>query len=232
MKHLLTLLLLIAALPLAAAPKKPDYRTDPRLSVALPGKPGEPLEFEQLEKALDGVPVMVAGVIANADIVMPQGKRTAREAFQSMEEFSLGHWERVGDAWVLVMERRQIEIGEMDHARQEQAAKQLLAELLAGLDDRRQGILLQGGALSQVTLTLADQHLLAELGQYGYWRSPYRVDPSATRGSGSLLKMVEGQVTVCLPSRTGRLVPWVQVPATMTREPGSNPCVRRLFGVE
>jgi hypothetical protein len=214
MRQILIALLVLAALPLAADPKQPAYRQDPRLAVALPGAPGAPLSFDRLEAALGDVPVVVPGVIAGADILLGRDKRTATDAFEWLADFSLGHWEKVGAAWVLVMDRPMIAIAEMTHAQQEQAARELLRRLWGTLDERRRGILLQGGVLSQANLTIAARQSLSELGELGYWRTPYQVSPSAVRGSGTTLRLVGGQVTVMLALRRGsQAYPWVGIPA-------------------
>jgi hypothetical protein len=210
MKRSLLALLVLVALPAAAAPK-PTYREDARLKPAIDGT--GPVDFEQLEKAIPGVPVVVPGFLAGAPILLEDKRRTAADAFQFLADFSLGHWEKVGDAWVLVMDREMIAIAEMSRDQQEKAAKALLQRMLGELDGRRRDILLRGGVLSQANLTIAAIRELAKLGRLGYWRAPYQVSPSAVRGAGITLRLVNGQATVFLPTRSGRAYTWVGIPA-------------------
>jgi hypothetical protein len=204
-----------AAQPVARRkPPPPPYYADERFNSELPTDDGR-VSRDKLADGLrqvTGAAFVVPAAAFGFDLMLPAGKRRARDVMDLLADVMLGKWSKVEGAYVLVLEPRLLDAAAMEPRERERAARRIVRELLGTLSPEQARRLAGGLPLTRIDLAVVQMPYLVELGTIGYYEAPMRRDPSALRGEGVSItyaaKDTAAQAEIWLPTRAGKPVLW------------------------
>jgi hypothetical protein len=234
MKTLCVLSLALAILPVSAEeatkardrPPDPPYYADRACDREMPAALRREdrdktlvLEAASVPKAFAaaGVQVIVPTFALERDFRFQPDRCRIRDLLDTVAEYSLGEWQKVSGAYVLVLPPDLLELAHLGSGGRNEYAKNLLNELIRSMTARQMAQVRAGIPLSQSACSPAQSRSLALTGLLQFFNTPEWVDPKAIRGEGvRLLYRIPPTgkpiLELSLPHRNGKTLPWLRVP--------------------